>query len=88
MASSNGWTAGVVNHGSPQPEPHGEPISTLTLTRTETTVHHNHYATAQEAFDERVRRFREAGGRFEVDGLTIRFRDRNADVTLTYEEIE
>lgn len=87
VASSSGWTAGVVHHGPPQPERHSKPISRITLTRTETLTYENYFVTAQEAFEERVRRLREAGDKYEVDGMTVRFRDGNTDVTLTYEEI-
>lgn len=88
MVSSSGWTAGVVHHGPPRRERYEKPQHRMILTRTETSVHLDHCVTAREAFDERVRRLREIGDKYEADGLTIRYKDRNTDVTLTYEEIK
>jgi hypothetical protein len=85
--SSNGWTAGVVHHGPPATPRSETPLSRLRMTRTEYTATDNHYATAQEAFDSRVKRLREMGDTFTTDGLTIRYRDdRGTDGELTYEE--
>lgn len=88
MVSSNGWTAGVVHHGPPARERHATPQHRMTLTRTEVITLLDHYVTAEDAFAERVRRLREAGDPYETEGLTIRYRDRDTNITLTYENLD
>lgn len=67
------------------PYPHA--LHTLTLTRETVDTCPDHFTTAQEAIDARIRRLHEAGTPFTRDGMTIRYTDHGgAKVTLTYEE--
>lgn len=84
MASSSGWTAGAVHHGPPKPERAEKPKHVVRMTVTGTRLHPAHYATADEAISERMRRLRDSGITFERDGMSLTFHDQGQRVVLEY----
>jgi hypothetical protein len=84
--SSTGWTAGVVHLGPPPPLRSDTPLHRATVTTTVVAEYVDHYRTAREALDARVKRLREAGTPHEIDGMTVRFTEGAGTTTITYEE--
>lgn len=67
------------------PYPHA--LHTLILTRETVSTHPDHYTTATEAIEARVRRLQENNTPFTRDGMTLTYTDHGgAKVTLTYQE--
>ncbi|RDI32418.1 hypothetical protein DEU38_103151 [Rhodococcus sp. AG1013] len=58
---------------------------TVHLTRITRDTHAGPEAPT-EAIRRRAERLRDVGTPFERDGMTLRFNDNGADITLTYEE--
>lgn len=79
--------ASIGGRGQEAVVPYPFALHTLTLTRVTVDTIPDHYTTAQEALDARVRRFQETGTPYTRDGMTLRYTDHGgAKVTLEYTE--
>lgn len=79
--------ATIGGRGQQATVPYETPQHILTITRTVTSKHEDHFITAQAAIAERISRLREQGRPFTRDGMTLIYTDfSGAHVTLEYEE--